>query len=99
MQMVGTARLKLRRAQPRFFTAEIACLRLPVACLRALHRQAFATQTGADAHRQAESAESDAIGPSFIEAGEKAFQFVSPGARGRSLPRGILLPQNPQDPP
>jgi hypothetical protein len=79
MQMVGTARLKLRRAQPRFFTAEIACLR-------------------ADPHRQAESAESDAIGPSFIEAGEKAFQFVSPGARDRSLPRGILLPQDPKIP-
>ena len=49
--------LKLSQYKPRFFTAEIACLRPPVACLRALHRQAFATQTGADSHRQAESAE------------------------------------------
>ena len=36
--------------QPRLFTAEIACLRLPVD---------FATQTGADPHRQAEIAEPD----------------------------------------
>jgi hypothetical protein len=47
--------------KPGFFTAEIACLRLPVA---------FATQTGVDPHRQAEIAEPDAIGPSFIQAGE-----------------------------
>ena len=40
----------LSRNHPGFLTAEIACLRLPVA---------FATQTGADPHRQAEIAESD----------------------------------------
>jgi hypothetical protein len=49
-------------SEPRSFTAEIACLRLPVA---------FATQTGADPHRQAEIAEPDAISPSFIQEGEK----------------------------
>jgi hypothetical protein len=32
-----------------------------------LHRQAFARQTGADPHRQAEIAEPDVISPSFIQ--------------------------------
>jgi len=52
----------LSRNHPGFLTAEIACLRLPVA---------FATQTGADPHRQAEIAEPDATSPSFIQAGKK----------------------------
>jgi len=46
----GAWRISGNAIQPRFSTAEIACLRLPVA---------FATQTGADPHRQAEIAEPD----------------------------------------